>query len=424
MKEKFTIKRTKIRVIGIGGGGGSIISELVKRVKRANFVAANTDVQALKKLPPSIKRFKFGQDLTYGLGTGMDPEKGKLAAERENQKIKRILKDQDLCIFIACLGGGTGSGATSIFTNTSNELGNINIGIFTMPFRFEGERRIKIARDSLEKIKPHLNGFLVIQNQRIFRIINKKASLNQAFSALNKILADNLASFIELIYKPGLINIDFADFKTVLEGKGERIYFNTAEAKGPNRTEEVIKKILNSPLFDFNIKTAKRILFNISGSSDLKMREVEQICNTFSDLNRQSKIIFGVSPNPSKKNSGIKVTLLVTGDRKKKKPVKVEKSSKAKKVPKTEKSSKVKKAKSKPKAKPKKKSIKIKVVSKKRKKKKKKKRLSALEIKKAAQQEEQRRLAEEEKWDIPAFLRRSPQKEEGRTFQGKKKKHD
>jgi len=328
MKEKFVIKKTKIRVIGVGGGGGSIVSELAKRVKKASFVAANTDLQALKKLPKNIQRFKFGQDLTYGLGTGMDVEKGKIAAEKEKQRIKKILKNQDLCIFVACLGGGTGSGATPVFTEVSNELRNINLGIFTIPFKFEGERRVKIAKDSLKKLKANLNGFLVIQNQRIFRIIGKKASLNQAFSSLNKILTENLASFIELIYKPGLINIDFADFKTILEGKGERLYFNTAEAKGPNRAEEVIKKVLDSPLLDFNIKTAKRILFNISGSLDLKMREVEQICNAFSDLNRQSKIIFGVFPAPSREKSGIKVTLLVTGDIKKKKTSKVKKPPK------------------------------------------------------------------------------------------------
>ena len=263
MKEKFVIKKTKIRIIGIGGGGGSIVAELAKKVKRVSFIAANTDLQALRKLPRNVQRFKFGQDLTYGLGTGMDAEKGKITAEKEKRRIKRILKNQDLCIFIACLGGGTGSGATPIFTEISNELGNINLGIFTIPFKFEGERRIKIARDSLEKLKANLNGFLVIQNQRIFRIIDKKASLNQAFSALNKTLTENLASFIELIYKPGLINIDFADFKAILDGKGERIYFNTAEAKGPTRTEEVIKKVLNSSLLDFNITTAKRILFNI-----------------------------------------------------------------------------------------------------------------------------------------------------------------
>lgn len=427
MKEKLVIKKTKIRVIGIGGGGGSVVSELAKKVRRVSFVAANTDLQALKKLPKKVHRFKFGQDLTHGLGTGMDLEVGKIAAQKEKQRIRRILKDQDLCIFVACLGGGTGSGATPVFAEISNELGNINLGIFTIPFKFEGERRIKIARDSLEKLKPSLNGFLVIQNQRIFKIIDKKASLDQAFSALNKTLAENLASFIELIYKPGLINIDFADFKAILSGKGERIYFNTAEAKGPNRAEEVVKKVLNSPLLDFNSKTAKRILFNISGPASLKMKEVEKICDTFSNLNKQSKIIFGVSPNATKKGSEIRVTLLVTGDRREKKPVKPKKAPKPKEAPKEvpepKKASKPKKT-TKPKraTKPKPKKV-VKVKSAPRKKKKKGKvRLNALEIKKAAQREEEKRWAEEEKWDVPAFLRRSPWKEKIKDYHQEKKK--
>jgi len=420
MKGKFVIKKTKIRVIGIGGGGGSVISELAKRIKKANFVVANTDLQALRRLPQNVYRFRFGQDLTHGLGTGMDPELGKLAAQKEKQRIKRILKNQDLCIFVVCLGGGTGSGAAPVFSEISNEFGGINLGIFTMPFRFEGERRTKIARDALEKLKNNLNGFLVIQNQRIFKIIDKKASLDQAFSALNKILTENLASFIELIYKPGLINIDFADFRTILEGKGERIYFNTAQAKGPNRTEEVIKKVLNSPLFDFNITTAKRILFNISGPPDLKMKEIEQISDIFFNLNRQSKIIFGVSPSTAKQKSEIKVALLVTGDRKKRKPKKKKIAPEPKKVPKPQKVSKPEVKIKKVKIKKKKKPAKTKPFPKK--KKKEKKRLSALEIKKAAQEEEERRWAEEDKWDVPAFLRRSPWKEKIKSFRQKKER--
>jgi len=435
MKDKFLIKQTKIRVIGVGGGGSSIVAELAKKVGKTSFVAANTDAQALKNMPWNVNRFKFGQELTQGLGTGMDPELGRVAAENEKQKIKRILKNQDLCIFIVCLGGGTGSGAAPVFTEISHQFGSINLGIFTMPFKFEGERRSQIARESLEKLKPNLNGFLVIPNQKIFKIIDKKASLSESFSTLNKILAENLASFIELIYKPGLINIDFADFKTILEGKGDRIYFNTTEAKGPNRAEEVIKNILNSPLFDFNVNTAKRILFNISASPDLKMREVEQISEAFAALNRQSKIIFGVSEASPSQKSDIKVTLLVTGDPRKKeilKPKKIsepkEKVVELKEIPPVEKIAKpkIKKIRKTPpkifKKKIKKKKVEIKITLKKKPKKKRGKiRLNALEVKKAAQEQEDKRWAEEEKWDVPAFLRRSPWKEKIKDFRQSKK---
>lgn len=446
MKDKFVIKKTKIRIVGIGGGGGSIVAELSKKLDKVGFLAANTDNRALKIMPRKVNCFKFGQELTHGLGTGMDSETGRLAAENEKQKIKRILKNQDLCIFIVCLGGGTGSGASPIFTEVSHYLGNINLGIFTMPFKFEGERKTQIARESLEKLKPNLNGFMVIPNQRIFKIIDKKSSLSQSFSAFNKILADNLATLIELIYKPGLINIDFADFKTILEGKGERIYFNTAEAKGSNRAEEVIKKVLNSPVFDFNTNNVRRILFNISAFPDLKMREVEQISSAFSSLNKQSKIIFGVSEAPATQKSEIKIALLVTGDGKRKEKEKIKKILEAEEevfeaepvkktteikktkpqlqtgrkgaIKKTRKSEKEKKEK---KDKKKSKKIEIKVVLKKKpKKKREKKRLNALEVKRAAEKEEEKRWAEEEKWDVPAFLRRSPWREKIKTFRQKK----
>ncbi len=426
MKDKFLIKKTKVRVIGVGGGGGSIVAQLAKKIKKASFVAANTDTQALKKLPRKVYKFKFGQEMTRGLGTGMDPELGKAAAEKEKQRIKRILKNQDLCIFVSSLGGGTGSGATPVFANISHELGNINLGIFTLPFKFEGERRAQIAREALLKLKPYLNAFLVIQNQRIFKVIDKKSSLEDAFLNLNRILSDNLASFIELIYKPGLINIDFADFKTIFNQKGEKLYFNTAQAKGPGRVESILKDILNSVLFDFNIRTAKKILFNIAAGDDLKMREVEQISNTFSSLNRQAKIIFGVSLLPSSKKSTMKVTLLVVGNNKRKKKMQpvVSQSIEEKKEEKEkreEKEEKKKETKIQIKEQEKQEPVKKKK-RKKKKSKKQKKRLSALEIKKALQEEEQKRLAEEEKWEVPAFLRRSPWKEKIKSLTRPKKK--
>lgn len=421
MKNRFLIKNTKIKVIGIGGGGSAIVGQLAKKIKKVTFLAANTDVQALRKLPHKVYKFKFGQDLTHGLGTGMDPELGKSAAEKEKQRIKRILKGQDLCIFIASLGGGTGSGATPVFASVSHELGNINLGIFTLPFKFEGEKRVQIAKEALAKLKQHLNAFLVIQNQRIFKVIDKKTSLEKAFFTLNKILADNLASLVNLIYEPGLINIDFADFKTMLDEIGEKFYFNTAEAKGPDRVDTVIKKILSPVLFDFNIKTAKKILFNITAGDDLKMKEVEQISNTFSNLNPYAKIIFGVSLLPSSKSSTLKVTLLVVGDSKKKKiKSKLAQEEKKPEIKKKEKKEEIKEKK-----------VRIKVKRQKKKKtkkktkkqtKKQKKRLSALEIKKALQEEERKMLAEQEKWEIPAFLRRSPWKEKIKALTRRKKK--
>lgn len=446
MNDKFLIKKTRVRIIGVGGGGGSIVSELAKKIKGVSFFAVNTDSQALKKMPKRVNRFQIGKELTRGLGTGMNPELGKTVAEEEGGRIKRVLERPDFRVFVACLGGGTGSGTTPVLAKASSKLDGINLGIFTLPFDFEGEERKKIARESLKEITPHLNGFLVIHNQNIFQIIKKETSLDDAFKILNKILSENLGSLVELIYKPGLINIDFADFKTVLKGRGKKIYFNTAKANGPDRAELVTKKILSSPLIDFNVETGNRFLFNISTSSNLKMREVEQICGTFSSLNKKSRIIFGISSDSSDKKSEIKVTLLIAGEKLEEDKVK---ASKDKKKPKIKQKEKIKETKEKPKQekkKPeaetkqkKKKKVLTKILKKNKKnkikteqkenkeikvkikKKKKKKRLSALEVKKVAQKEESDRLAKEERWDVPTFLRKSPWKEKIKIFEKEKK---
>ncbi len=459
MSDNFLVRKTKIRVIGIGGGGGSIVSELAKKIKKASFFAANTDSQALKKTPKKVRKLQIGKEVTQGLGTGMSPELGKVAAEKDKKKIERILERPDFCIFVACLGGGTGSGATPVFTKISDNLNNsINLGIFTLPFDFEGEKRKKIAENALKELESNLNGVLLIRNQKIFNIIDKKTSLANAFEEVNKILAKDLENLINLIYKPGLINIDFADFKTILSGKEKRIYFSTAKAKGPERSEQVTKEVLSSPLIDFDFKRSDRFLFNISTSSSLKMKEAEEICNSFSSLNRRAKIVFGIEKDSSLNKSEIEVTLLVAGKKDddqepekkeqkkekkekqrevkkkktkgkrktKKKPSKKKKSSdKEKKEEK--KSSKIKEKKKPKKSKKKKKEkkdnkeekkekelevkVKVKKDKKKKKKKKEKKRLNALEVKRAAQEKENKRLAKEDRWDIPAFLRRSPWKD-------------
>jgi len=189
------VRQTKLRIIGIGGGGGSIISEIVSRIKKADFVVANTDLRALRAVKKA-KRFQFGQSLTQGLGTGMNIEVGEMAAENSKDKIKKLFEDQDLCIIIASLGGGTGSGSTPFFAKISKNLPCLTYGIFTLPFKFEGEKKMDIAKESLEKIRPYLNAFSVIPNERIFQIIDKNTPLKDALSAINERLADNLEGLI------------------------------------------------------------------------------------------------------------------------------------------------------------------------------------------------------------------------------------
>ena len=422
-----TIKRTKIRVIGIGGGAGSIISEIACRIKKADFVVANTDLRALKTVK-KVKKFQFGQGLTGGLGTGMNPELGETAALQEKDKIKKIFEGQDLCIIIACLGGGTGSGATSVFAKLSKSAGCLTYGIFTLPFEFEGEKKMEIAKDGLEKTRPHLNAFSVIPNERIFQIIDKNTPLRDALSAINERLVKNLEGLIEMIYLPGLINIDFADLKTILFGRGRLAYLNTLEIGEPDK-EETAKKIISSPLYPYTIRGARGILYNMAGGRDLQLSRVSQISKIISELvNKNAKIIFGINQS-LKQEDKLKITLLAIGCVlkddlikivKKIHPVKSRKARiplKAKLFNRVEKKKKIRRRK-KPKLRPPKFSKKILAGKPKPKIKEEKKevvisdgkiRRNALQLKKVIEEEEKEIIEREKAWETPAILRRKDQ---------------
>ena len=428
--EAEKIKKTKIRVIGIGGGAGNIVSEIAQKVKKATFVAANTDLKSLRAVSRKVIRFQFGESLTHGLGTGMNAELGEMAAQNERGRIKKLLENQDLLIIVASLGGGVGSGAAPIFAKISRSLGNLTLGIFTLPFKFEGEKKMEIALSALEKLKPRVNAFLVIPNERIFQIINKETPLKVALSAINKMLSESLEGLIEMIYEPGLINIDFADLKTILGGQGKLSYLNTVKVqKKEGAAKEVVEKVLNNPLYPYSIRGAKGVLLNIAGERDLQLAEVSQISKTISELvNKEAKIIFGVSHTRHgggypKYSDIIQTTLLATGCQIKIFPKKPKKrlrptrrppaSGPLKKIiektPPVEKKAKtVKKPK---KSKPKK--IKIEVPKGVKEKvenqpptETEKIRKNALQIRKETQAAEQELLEKEKIWETPAFLRR------------------
>ena len=308
---KPLVYKTRIKIIGIGGGGSSIISEIAPEVKNASFVAVNTDRQALNEVWGKIKRFQLGQKLTHGLGTGMNPKLGEQAARDEKEKIKKLLEGQDLCILVSCLGSGTGSGVSPVFAEISNELKNVTLGIFTLPFEFEGKKKMRIAWASLEKLKPNLNALVVIPNEKIFRIIDKKIFLKNALSAINKFLVKNLEGLIGMIYHPGLINIDFANLKTILAEKGTLTYFNAVEIKSSNQIEEAVSKILSNPLYPYSPQEATNVLFNIDGGLNLSMNEIEKIGKDISSsIHPQGKVTFGVTRGQPGKT---KITLLANG---------------------------------------------------------------------------------------------------------------
>ncbi len=305
------VHKTKVRIIGIGGGGDSIVSEITSRVKKADFVVANTDARALKTVKKA-KRFQFGKNLTQGLGTGMNVEMGEAAAQNEKERIKKLFEGQDLCIIISCLGGGTGCGATPVFAKIAKNSNCLTYGIFTLPFDFEGEKKMEVAKEALLKIKSYLNVYSIIPNERIFQIIDKNTPLKDALSAINEELAKNLEGLIEMIYLPGLINIDFADLKTILAGHGRLAYLKTIEIEEPKK-EEVVEKLISNPLYPYTIKGARGILYNVVGGKALQLSEVSHISKIISgSLNKNAKIIFGIGQSQRKK-SKVDLTLLATG---------------------------------------------------------------------------------------------------------------
>jgi cell division protein FtsZ len=303
--------KAKIKVIGIGGGGGSIVSEIGKSLEKATFLIADTDIRALKKRN-GIKHFWFGEELTHGLGTGVNVELAENAANQVKEKFKEVFVGQDIVIFIACLGGGLGSGATQIFIDAAKEFNGITLGIFTLPFKFEGKNKSRIALNALKILRQSLNVSLVIPNEKIFKVIDENTPITEAFSMVNKNLTGSLESLIDLIYNPGIINIDFADLKAILRGKGNQAFLNTVEELGKDRAEKTCEKAFINPLLQAHGFAADNILFNIAGSENLSMFEVEKISRHISELNPKAKIIFGISKNPKLKGR-IKTTILMTG---------------------------------------------------------------------------------------------------------------
>ena len=306
------VKKIKVKVVGVGDGGINIVSDMALKLEKARFLAANTDSQSLVKKAKRAETFIFGQSITSGLGTGMDPELGERAALEAKERLKRALAGSDLCIFVSTLGGGTGSGAMPVFAKISRGLGNLNYGIFTLPFQFEGKKRMEIAKASLEKMMSDLEGFSVIENEKIFQTIDKKTSLRTALFEVNKILSQGLEGLLGFIYQSGLINIDFADIKTILKSGGGLSYLAKTEAGGENRLKEVIEKALNSPLYSYGIEKAKGVLFNIAGGKDLELSEVAEISKRIFDLSdKGARIVFGISENKEKGKIGL--TILATG---------------------------------------------------------------------------------------------------------------
>lgn len=305
---------THIKVVGVGGGGGNIVGRMREknRIKGVEYIAVNTDAQDLNHTS-AHKKIYIGKALTRGLGAGMNPEIGKQAAEENRSEIGEMLDGADIVFITAGFGGGTGTGAAPIIADIAREKGILTVAIVTKPFAFEGSRRMSIATDGLARLKDTVDAMIVVPNDRVFSIISKDTPLLKAFSYIDDILNNSVRAVADLINTPGIINVDFADIKTILREAGPSLV-GVGVAAGQDRGEKAVDFALNSPLLEASIDGAKGVLFSISGGSDLKMAEVNDIAKAVvSNLDSGARVIFGAYYDRSLKNKSIKVTVIATG---------------------------------------------------------------------------------------------------------------
>lgn len=303
----------RIKVIGIGGGGGNAIARMMScGIKGVNFAAINTDVQALHNSKVSEK-IHIGKILTKGLGAGMNPDIGRQAAEENREDIQKALEGSDM-VFLTCgLGGGTGTGSIPLIAELARESNALTVAVVTKPFSFEGAQRTQIAEEGLIELKDKVDTLIVIPNDRLLHIIDKRISLLNAFGIVDDVLRQGIQGISDLIVYPGLINLDFADIKTIMENAGPAI-MGIGRATGENRAVEAARAAISSPLLEFSIEGAKGILFNVSGSSDIGMVEISEAAKTITELaDPDAKVIFGAVVDEKAKKGEIKITVIATG---------------------------------------------------------------------------------------------------------------
>lgn len=302
----------KIKVCGIGGGGGAAINRMISDdIRGVEFIAINTDVQALSQnLAPS--KIPIGKTITRGLGAGMNPEVGARAAEENQNEVREALEGADM-VFLTCgLGGGTGTGAVPEVAKLAKEMGALTIAVVTKPFTFEGAQRRRIADEGYERLIQHVDTIITIPNDRVLQIIDKKTSLLDAFSVVDDVLRQGVQGIAELITVPGLINVDFADVKAIMENSGSAL-MGIGRSTGENRAVEAAKQAIASPLLELSIDGAKGILFTITGGSSLGMHEVAEAAKVITgSADEDAKVIFGTNIDEQMKDE-VRITVVATG---------------------------------------------------------------------------------------------------------------
>ena len=301
-----------IRVVGVGGSGGSAVTRMINsKLRGVDFIACNTDAQALAHNEAPLK-IQIGKDTTRGLGAGADPEIGRKAIEENKEEVYEALKGSDM-VFVTCgMGGGTGTGAAPFVAEISKELGALTVGVVTKPFSFEGQRRKRVAEAGIAEMKDRVDTLITIPNDRLLQVIDKKTSLFDAFGVVDDVLRQGVQGIADLITLHGIINVDFADVKTIMADAGSAL-MGIGHGNGDNRAIEAARAAIDSPLLELSIDGAKGILFNITGGPDLGMYEIDEAAKAITEAaDADANIIFGAIIDEAMQGE-VKITVIATG---------------------------------------------------------------------------------------------------------------
>ncbi len=303
----------KIKVMGLGGGGSNSLNSMIslQQIQGVDFVAINTDAQALMS-NQSPTKVQIGENLTKGLGSGGDPEIGRQAADESSQKLQDVMADADMVFLTAGMGGGTGTGSIPVVAQIAKNAGALTVAVVTKPFAFEGTRRMVVAEEGIETLKDKVDALIVIPNQRLLESVEKNMTLQEAFRLADSVLGQGVQGISDLITVPGLINVDFADVKTIMSNAGSAL-MGIGVAGGENRAAAAARMAIASPLLEVSIEGAKGVLFNIVGGPDLSMTEVNEAAQIIAQAaDPDANIIFGATVKDDQLDQ-VKISVIATG---------------------------------------------------------------------------------------------------------------
>lgn len=303
----------RIKVLGIGGSGKNAVNHMVNsKVRGVEFIAINTDAQDLHNSLPK-KKIHIGKNLTHGLGAGMDPEVGRKAVEENKEEIQEAIKGSDMVFVAGGMGGGTFTGAAPVVAKIAKELGALTVGVTTKPFFFEGVQRMRLAEQGIDELKRSVDAIVVIPNDRLLSIVSKETTAKNAFAMCDDVLKQAVEGISDLITTPGIINVDFADVRAILENAGSAL-MGIGLASGEKRAEEAARNAINSPLLEVSINGAKGVLFSIAGGDDLTMFEIQDSAKIITEsIDPDAKVIFGTVRDDKLKKGEVKITVIASG---------------------------------------------------------------------------------------------------------------